>query len=76
MGTQNGYNVPFLESASLRKRKRKAAKRINKNINYLKRVLKKIVPSGLFFRDHSAQRIVRSQFHCLIIEVPEFDAEF
>ena len=28
MGTQNGHNVPFLESASLRKRKRKAIKRI------------------------------------------------
>ena len=32
MGTQNGHNVPFLESASLRKRKRKAIKRI-KQIN-------------------------------------------
>ena len=28
MGTQNGHNVPFLESASPRKRKRKAMKRI------------------------------------------------
>ena len=28
MGTQNGYNVPFLESASLTKRKRNAMKRI------------------------------------------------
>ena len=28
MGTQNGLNVPFLESASLKKRKRKAVKRI------------------------------------------------
>ena len=28
MRTQNGHNVPFLESASLRKRKRKAMKRI------------------------------------------------
>ena len=28
MGTQNGHNVLFLESASLRKRKRKAMKRI------------------------------------------------
>ena len=28
MGTQNGHNVPFLESASLEKRKRKAMKRI------------------------------------------------
>ena len=28
MGTQNGHNVSFLESASLRKRKRKAMKRI------------------------------------------------
>ena len=28
MGTQNGHNVPFLESASLKKRKRKAMKRI------------------------------------------------
>ena len=27
MGTQNGHNVPFLESASLRKRKRKATKK-------------------------------------------------
>ena len=30
MGTKNGHNVPFLESASLRKRKRKAMKRIKK----------------------------------------------
>ena len=28
MGTQNGHNVTFLESASLKKRKRKAMKRI------------------------------------------------
>ena len=28
MGTENGHIVPFLESASLRKRKRKAMKRI------------------------------------------------
>ena len=28
MGTQNGHNVPFLESVSLRKRKRKAMKRL------------------------------------------------
>ena len=28
MGTQNGHNVPFLESASLKKRKRKAVKRM------------------------------------------------
>ena len=28
MGTQNGHNVPFLESASLKKRKRNVMKRI------------------------------------------------
>ena len=28
MGTQNGHNVPFLESASLKKRKRSVMKRI------------------------------------------------
>ena len=28
MGTQNGHNVPFLEAVSLKKRKRKATKRI------------------------------------------------
>ena len=28
MGTQNGHNVPFLESASLKKRKRNVVKRI------------------------------------------------
>ena len=28
MGTQNGHNVPFLKSASLKKRKKKAMKRI------------------------------------------------
>ena len=28
MGTQNGHNVPFLKSGSLRERKRKAIKRI------------------------------------------------
>ena len=32
MGTQNGHNVPFLESASLAKRKREAIKKI-KQIN-------------------------------------------
>ena len=38
MGTQNGHNVPFLESASLQKRKRKAMKRL-KIHKYLKRVI-------------------------------------
>ena len=28
MGTQNGHNVPFLKSVSLKKRKRKALKRV------------------------------------------------
>ena len=37
MGTQNGHNVAFLESASLRKRKRKAAK----NIKQIYRISKK-----------------------------------
>ena len=31
METQNGQNVPFLEPASLKKRKRKAMKRIKQN---------------------------------------------
>ena len=30
MGTQNGHNVPFLETASLKKRKRKVMKRISR----------------------------------------------
>ena len=46
MGTQNGHNVPFLESASLKKRKRKAVKRIKQVYKISKRVIKKIMPSG------------------------------
>ena len=41
MGTQNGHNVPFLEFASLKKRKRKAMKRIKHIDKYLKRVTEK-----------------------------------
>ena len=40
MGTQNGHNVPFLEFASFRKRKRKAMKRIKQFIKSIKRVIK------------------------------------
>ena len=46
MGTQNGHNVPFLESASLKKWKRKAMK-IKQIYKISKRVIKKkIMPSG------------------------------
>ena len=41
MGTQNGHNVPFLESASLKKRKRKVMKRIKKIYKTSKKVNKK-----------------------------------
>ena len=41
MGTQNGHNVSFLESASLKKRKRKAMKRIKPVYKISKRVKKK-----------------------------------
>ena len=46
MGTQNGHNVPFLESASLKKRKRKAMKRIKQIYKISKKGNKKIMPSG------------------------------
>ena len=50
MGTQNEHNVPFLESVSLKKRKRKAMKRIKQIDKNLKKVIvkkkKKIMPSG------------------------------
>ena len=39
MGTQNGHNVPFLKSASLKERKRKVMKRI-------KHVYKQVKPIG------------------------------
>ena len=41
MGTQNGHNVPFLESASLKKKKRKAMKRIKPIYKISERVIKK-----------------------------------
>ena len=41
MGTQNGHNVPFLESASLEKRKRSVMKRIKQFYEISKRVIKK-----------------------------------
>ena len=37
MGTQNGHNMPFLESASLKKRKTNVMKRIKQFYKYLKR---------------------------------------
>ena len=47
MGTQNGHNVSFLKSASLRTRKRKAMKRIKLIYKISKKFnLKKIMPSG------------------------------
>ena len=61
MGTQNGHNVPFLESASLKKRKRKAIKRtkiykISKtgNNNNEKKII--IMPSGPYGGDRPAFR--------------------
>ena len=48
MGTQNGHNVLFLKSASLKERKRKAMKRIKqiyKISNRGKKKKKKIMPS-------------------------------
>ena len=41
MGTQNGHNVSFLESASPRKRKRKAMKKKKKNYKMSKKGNKK-----------------------------------
>ena len=41
MGTQNGHNVPFLESASLEKRKRSVMKRIKQFCKMSKRSNKK-----------------------------------
>ena len=46
LGTQNGHNVPFLESASLKIRKRKAMKRIKQIYKISKKGNKKIMPSG------------------------------
>ena len=46
MGTQNGHNVPFLESASLKKRKRNVIKRIKQYYKISKKGnKKKIMPS-------------------------------
>ena len=41
MGTQNGHNVPFLESASLQKRKRNIMKRIKQFYKISKKANKK-----------------------------------
>ena len=41
MRTKNGHNVPFVESASLKKRKRKAMRRIKLIYRISKRVIKK-----------------------------------
>ena len=41
MGTQNRHNVPFLESASLRKRKRKTMKRTKQKYKISKKGNKK-----------------------------------
>ena len=46
MGTQNGHNVPFLKSASLRNKKRKAMERIKQNYKISKKGSKRIMPYG------------------------------
>ena len=47
MRTQNGHNVPFLESVALTKRKRKAMKRIKRiDKTFKKGNRKKIMSSG------------------------------
>ena len=43
---QNGHNAPSLKSASLRKRKRKAMKRIKQKYKISEKGNKKIMPSG------------------------------
>ena len=62
MGTQNRHNVPFLKSASLKKRKRKAMNRIKQIAKIFKKgnssyiyMRKKKKPSG----DHA----------CLVVDV-------
>ena len=64
MGTQNGHNVPFLKSASLRKRKRKAMKRIKK-YKISKKSNKKYIyikPSGLQGVDRLPGKKLQSLF--------------
>ena len=53
MGTQNGYNVSFVESASLRKRKRKAMKRIKQIYKISKKSNKKNHAINIFSSSQS-----------------------
>ena len=57
MGTQNADNVPFLESVSLKKRKRKSVKRIKQIDEIFKKgnsKNKKFMPSGPLGGDRPA----------------------
>ena len=64
MGTQNGYNVPFLESASLKKRKRKTMKRIKQIYKISNRVIKKschLVPKVVVALPFEGRKVEGSQ---------------
>ena len=74
MGTQKGHNEPLLESASLRKRKRKTMKRLNKFFKYLKRVIKKschLVPKVVIDLPFEGRKVERSQKYRMRERVPK-----
>ena len=60
MGTQNGHNVPFLESASLKKRKRKVMKRIKQFYKISKKDKKKKIK-----KKHISSHLKRMRVTCL-----------
>ena len=64
MGTQNGHNVPFLESVSLKKRKRKALKRIKQFYKISKKGDKKschLVPKVVIDLPFEGRKVEGSQ---------------
>ena len=65
MGTQNGHNVPFLDSASLRKRKRNVMNIIKQSYEISKKGNKKkscyLVPKGVIDLPFEGRKVKGSQ---------------
>ena len=75
MGTQNGHNVPFIESASLGKRKRKAMKRIKPKYRISKKGNKKkschLVPKVVIDLSYEGRKVEGSRKHRRRERVPK-----
>ena len=77
MGTQNGHNAPFLESASLRKRKRKEMERIKQIYKISKKGNKKIschlVPKVEIALPFEGRQAEESRLKARVLLTDQFD---